>query len=349
MAFGVEGGPPVIFLNHADDVFWLGTSVSDIVLDLHPSGQAQTLTRRGVKNSKILPIPLNPPPQAFSYEAARRKIGIKPSTTLLLTVARECKYLPIGTHDFITITSRVVKKHSDVLLVAVGPENQGRWAGVAYTSNGRIRPMGGIIWSDLHAFYAAADIFLDSFPIGTGTAFLEAGMRGIPTIGLQFKEAPSLTECTDDVAFGDSNPFPASVEDYELQLTKMIAERYSFREKAKEYKDLIVAHHCSPGWNRYLFDIMDNLPSKHSIWVPSKADSTIEPVNNIVAEWDAEVLGKETAQETFTRLIVSYSNQLEKADVLQEQTTTFIKEFAKKPTAKKIKPFLYSCRKSLSN
>lgn len=129
----------------------------------------------------------------------------------------------------------------------------------------------------------------------------------------------------------------------------MIAERYSFREKAKEYKDLIVAHHCSPGWNRYLFDIMDNLPSKHSIWVPSKADSTIEPVNNIVAEWDAEVLGKETAQETFTRLIVSYSNQLEKADVLQEQTTTFIKEFAKKPTAKKIKPFLYSCRKSLSN
>ncbi len=57
VAFGVAEGPPVIFLNHADHAFWLGASVADVVANLRPSGQKITLGRRGIKNSKILPIP----------------------------------------------------------------------------------------------------------------------------------------------------------------------------------------------------------------------------------------------------------------------------------------------------
>lgn len=349
VAFGIEGGPPVLFLNHADDVFWLGVSIADVVLDIHPSAKEQSLKRRAVKNVRILPIPLNQPAQACSYETARQQLGIKPNTTVLLTVGRECKYLPIGTHNFPKIISKIVAKHPDVIFIAVGPENHDNWAKMSLLSKGRIRPMGGISWTNLTAYYASADIFLDSFPIGTGTAFLEAGMRGIPEIGLCFKEAPTITEGTDDIAFAGSNPFPSSVEAYESLLEKMISENSFFKEKAKKLKDQIIAHHCSPGWNYYLDDVMNNLPSKHSIWVPKTSDSLIEPVNNIIAEWDAEVLDKETPPETYARLIMSYANQLKKAEMLHEQTTTFMSEFLKKRNIKKVTPFLYRCKKGFTS
>jgi hypothetical protein len=347
VAFGVEGGPPVVLYNHADEVFWLGVSIADVVLDLHPLGQSQTLKRRGVQTSKILPIPLNEPPQAFSYEGAREQLGIKPSTTFLLTVGRECKYLPIGGHDFLGVVFKILKKHSNVVFLAIGPENRGRWAKVSAKAGGRIIPKGWIEWENLSPFYDSADIFLDSFPIGTGTAFLEAGNRGIPTIGLQFKEAPSITEGTDDVAFGNLNEFPSSVEEYTSLLEQMIAEPFSFREKAGKLKELIAAHHLPPGWNRYLDNVMRQLPSRHAIRIPKNLDSDIEPVDNLVADWDAKVLSNETVQQTYARLILSYATQLQKAEMLQEQTGNFLSEFLKIPSFGGFKRLLYDYKKGV--
>lgn len=341
VAFGVEGGPPVFLYNHADDVFWLGVSIADVVLDLHPAGQSQTLNRRGAKASKILPIPLNKPPEDLSYKDARERLGIKPETTVLLTVGRECKYLPIGEHDFLGIIYKILKKHSNAVLLSIGPENRGRWAKVSAMSGGRIIPMGGIEWSKLSPFYASADIFLDSFPIGTGTAFLEAGTRGIPTIGLQFKEAPSITEGTDEISFGNLNEFPSSVGEYTSLLEQMIAEPFPFKERARKFKALITEHHFSPGWNRYLDDAVRQSPSRHTINLPKNLPSNIEPANKIVADWDAEVLSNETAQQTYARIMFMYSTKLQKSEMLQEQTTNFLSVFLKTPNQAGARALLY--------
>jgi len=39
IALGVSGGPPVLLLNHASHMFWVGGSVADLVLNLRASGQ----------------------------------------------------------------------------------------------------------------------------------------------------------------------------------------------------------------------------------------------------------------------------------------------------------------------
>ena len=347
VAFGVKGGPPVVLYNHADDVFWLGISVADVVLDLHPSGQSQTLNRRGAKTSKFLPIPLNEPPEVLNYEHSRKQLGITPGTKVLLTIGRECKYLGVGGHDFLDVAGKILKKHSNAILFAIGPENQGIWAKAYEKSHGRINPLGGIEWSKLPPYYAAADIFLDSFPIGSGTAFLEAGLRGIPTIGLQFKEAPSITEGADELAFKDLNEFPSSIEEYSTLLEKMIAEPLQFRERARKFKELITIHHVSPGWTDYLTDIIRGLPKMHSINLPKSFDSNIEHVNNFVADWDAKVLGNETTKQTYARLMMSYSDQLQKAEVFQEQAINFARELLKAPDLYDLKMMLYYYRKSV--
>jgi len=346
LAFGVEGGPPVVLFNHADDVFWLGASIADVVLDLHPAGQSQTLKRRGVKASKILPIPLNNPPRAFSYDVAREKLGIKPGTTVLLTVGREPKYLPVAGHDFLGTVFKIMRKHSNLVLLAVGPKNQGRWAKASAMSGGRIIPLGRIDWSNLHSFYASADIFLDSFPVGSGTSYLEAAARAIPSIGLQFKDAPTLTEGPDEVAFGNLNEYPSTVEEYTGLLEQMIADPFLFREKAIRFKELVTAHHFPPGWNHYLDDVISQLPSRHATRLPKILNNCIEPVNNLIADWDAKVLNQETVQQTYAT-IMFYAPELQKAEMLQEQTASFVTEFLKTKNIHEFGSFLYYFKEGL--
>jgi hypothetical protein len=170
---------------------------------------------------------------------------------------------------------------------------------------------------------------------------------GIPTIGLQFKNASTITEGADEVSFGEENEFPSSVEEYTSLLERMIAEPLLFKEKARVFKKLINDHHFPPGWNHYLDEAIRQLPSKHVPMLPKNLPTDVELVNNIVADWDAEVLGIETAQQTYARLILSYSSQLQKTEILQEQASNFLGEFLKNPSFDKLRRFLYFSKESV--
>ena len=58
VAFAAEGGPPVVIMNHADHVFWLGTSVADVVGNIREFGKRLCEERRFARHSMLLPIPL---------------------------------------------------------------------------------------------------------------------------------------------------------------------------------------------------------------------------------------------------------------------------------------------------
>ena len=58
LAFADESGlPPVLFLNHADHLFWLGTSVADLVLNLRDAATDITIGRRGVEADRNFLLP----------------------------------------------------------------------------------------------------------------------------------------------------------------------------------------------------------------------------------------------------------------------------------------------------
>ena len=124
MAFGVSEGPPVIFLNHADHAFWLGASVADVVANLRPSGQKITLCRRGIKNSKILPIPILKAEPTPDYEVIRKQLGIKKDKIVLLTVGDQFKYTPFGGYDFVSIMEKLLRRNPNVILFAIGPKTR---------------------------------------------------------------------------------------------------------------------------------------------------------------------------------------------------------------------------------
>jgi hypothetical protein len=271
VAFGVPEGPPVIVLNHADHAFWLGSSVADAVANLRPSGQKITLGRRGVENSKILPLPLLRACPTYSKEVVRDKLNIKKDRIVLLTVGDQFKYTSFGGYDFVSIMEKLLRRNPNVVLFAVGPRQNRRWTEASTRVGGRIKTVGVINWSELQAFYACADIYVEGFPVGGLTAMLEAGARGIPIVGVRIPEAPILNG-SDDIAIEKFDLHVPSLETFTTSLECMITQPSIRSQKTTQVKQSIERIHFSPGWNDILDDVMHSLPSEHTPKLPDTSN-----------------------------------------------------------------------------
>ena len=99
----------VVFLNHADHVFWVGGSVADVVADIRPAGQRLSIEERSVPTSRssIVPIPLSTPPQS-DKRGARERLGLPQNAVVLLSIASGYKYGEIGRASCRERVSRLV-------------------------------------------------------------------------------------------------------------------------------------------------------------------------------------------------------------------------------------------------
>jgi len=270
IAFGTDGGPPIILFNHADHVFWLGASVADLVADNTLLGQRLSVTRRGVRDSKILPIPLSEPPLEPDRDAARRKLGIGNDMTVLLTIAPEERCLPFASYDFLGTIVTILQRNHRAMLIAVGPRHAGPWVKSSALVNSRIKAMGRR--TDLGLFYACADIYLPSFPLGGLTALLDAGLRGIPILGLYFREAPKLCGA-DDPSLEGLSTHASTIEEYITLVEQMIAKPALRYQKGEILEERIRRIHLPPGWNDFLERVLQSLPEEHKVKLPCTSPS----------------------------------------------------------------------------
>ncbi|WP_160687136.1 glycosyltransferase [Clostridium sp. C2-6-12] len=191
MAFGVEGGPPVIYMNHGDHLFWLGASIADLVADLRPSGQELTLTRRSCKNSCILPIPLEPK-KFYNKKEIREKYNIDENELVILTIASNYKFRSINNHNYIEIVKNIVNKIDNCKVYIIGPNDIGKWHEVNVETGGKIKALGVV--TEIDEFYQLADIYLDCFMMGSMTSLLDGSKYGLSIIKFTNNHCPILTE-----------------------------------------------------------------------------------------------------------------------------------------------------------
>ena len=183
MAFAERpAGPPVVFEEHADHVFWYGTGVADVVVNGRAIGRALSADRRYVEPSRPVHVPVPVPPVArtLTRAEAKRALGLNPDAPVLLTVGHEHKFAPVVEPSLCELALPVLRRHADAVLVAVGPAQAGPWAQAAAETGGRVRADG--TQADMTAYYHAADVYLDSFPFGSNTAMLEAAAHGTPVV-----------------------------------------------------------------------------------------------------------------------------------------------------------------------
>ena len=255
-----------MLLNHLSQKFWVGGSVADLVLNLRDSALEWSRAYRGVSRNAILPIPISAQDCAGSVPAearrvARHSLGLPLDATILLTIGHQYKYRPLPGIDFLEAAAGVLRACPRAYVVAVGPGEDSRWAAVREATGGRFRVVGRR--PDLAPFHAAADIYLEGFPVGSPTALLEAGLSGIPCV-----RAPRCVPfpfSADGVALAGV-PVPVDIPDY-VRTAIALAKSESRRLiEGSALAAAIRAHHAPGAWQRYLRDAEAALPKRHRIY-----------------------------------------------------------------------------------
>jgi len=183
LAFGgAYDGAPVVMVNHADHVFWLGTGNVSVLLSLREIGAEAAVAARGYprRNQLVVPTPLPGVARRLDRETAKRRLGIDPSRLLALTLARPVKYAATSWHPgFADVVGPPLRHLPELTLMAVGPaEQDAAWSSLAGSEQVALTGM----QPDPSVHLDAADLYLDSFPFGSVTSMLEAATRGTPVL-----------------------------------------------------------------------------------------------------------------------------------------------------------------------
>jgi len=266
LAFGVAGGPPVLLLNHADHLFWMGAAISDQVINLREASRDLCERLRGVDRNAMLPIPLSAPVDDSNQVSARSKLrerlGIPANVLVLLTIGSAFKYRAIGDLDFLAMARRLLVALPETHLIAVGPEARSfGWAKLIRDFKSRVHALGD--QRDLAPCHAAADVYLEGFPFGSITALLEAGLTGLPLVRLPRTAPPPFS--ADRYAISALIQ-PADTGAYFAQVVTLAKSPEARRRQGTAARDAIMNVHCADSWRTHLEALKKASPSAHSTY-----------------------------------------------------------------------------------
>lgn len=179
-------GKRVLFVNHADHVFCLGTSAADVVLEVCMTGWRTTKDRRAARSQSFMGIPF---PRMEKGELPQQTLRTGP----IVSMGGAIKFEPAGTLDFPSFVERVLQK-TDRSFVLIGPSAKDPWwPEVAQKFPDRVNLLGTQPSEEVTKILGSASCYIDSFPMDGGTAYSQAVMMGLPCFGPNSKEALGIS------------------------------------------------------------------------------------------------------------------------------------------------------------
>jgi len=250
-------GPAVVHFNHADHVFWVGTSAADVVADIRGSGRDLAVARRGTEPRRHvrLPIPIPAADRAIERSAAKRALGIPADAVVLLTAASPSKYVGVpGAPHFLELVLPVLEKEPDAVLVACGPTGPA-WAAAGERTGGRVQAAGPT--TDLALPIAAADVYLDSYPFASLTSSLEGASVGNPVLSFAPQDGDGLVMAVDDDALDRHLLRARTVDEYQSLLIELVEDERGRQERGAATAWEVLAQHTGDGWRGWVEDVYE--------------------------------------------------------------------------------------------
>ncbi|BAZ40637.1 TPR domain protein [Calothrix sp. NIES-4101] len=274
-----EQCPPIAFLDHGDHIFWLGASVSDVVISLRDSGMQIARQRRGIeaKRNVLLPINLEPIHRTLSRIEAKRQLNLPEDSVVVLSIARGIKYKTINGTSFADAHVPLLKQHQNAILIVIGAGDRQDWSNAIQQTNGRIKSFSETDNTDV--YYQAADIYVDSYPFSSNTSLLEAGCYEIPLVS-RFPYASEACAILGADAPGLTNKLihVGDLEEYTSVLSKLVQDEEYRNTLGKATRQKIIDTHVGKSWQRTLEDIYAYIPTLAPISVSS------HPIDRVILD-----------------------------------------------------------------
>ena len=277
LALADESGlPPVLFLNHADHLFWLGTSVADLVLNLRDAATDISIGRRGVAAERnfLLPTIVAPTTRLQSRAEAKAALGVPPDSILLLSVARRPKYRSIEGMSFADRHVKLLEKCPQAQLVVVGSGEPDDWKAAKARVGGRITGLSEV--PDPKRYFEAADIYVDSYPFVSSTSMMEAAGYGLPAVTIFTLPEAARIFGINHVGLVGTSLVAGTADEYETMLERLVVDEAFRAERGEATREAIERLHVPPGWCSSLEAALERVKS-----LPARANSAV-PTNDIV-------------------------------------------------------------------
>lgn len=255
---------PVIFYNHADHVFWIGVSISDLIVNLRGYSSTYNEKNRQCFNNTVLPLPI-PKGQNLnidvdesieSNESIKEQLGFKKDSQVIVTMACGYKYIPFFEYDFIKTAKKILAKNKNAVLLAIGPNPEAKmWEKAYRETNGRLKAIGEVENKVVQKYLKIADLGLDSFPISSFVALLEIARYNIPCLSL-------LTPLNDFDTFRDSGICCKNQD----ELVDLACEYLKNKDKYEnKLIDILENKHFEQGFKEQLISLYKEFPSSHQL------------------------------------------------------------------------------------
>jgi hypothetical protein len=289
--------PPTILLNHADHLFWIGLSSSDLVLHLRSSGARLSFARRGLSpdRSGILPVPLSRAPQPVRREDARRALGYSSGEVLAVSIASGYKFGSTEGGSMLPLLEQAMERCPDLRVLAVGPGDRAEWQAAAKRVAGRIVSFGNR--DDLAAIYGSADIYLDSYPFSSLTSMLEAGQQRIPLLAYSDAGPDADVLGFDDPATEGLAVRARSPAEYVSALEQLVDDPAARLERGRQIAGAIATSHEGQGWRDHLERAYARASAVHVSPRDLAEIPSVDPVPGTTSELDRRLLTLLDAQQ----------------------------------------------------
>jgi hypothetical protein len=271
LAFADKVGlPPILFLNHADHLFWLGPSISHMVINLRDAASDLSMSRRGIEPRRnfLLPTIVDATVRRRTRHDAKVSLGLNPDSILLLSVARQPKFRSLDGVSFADRHVKLLEKHPQAQLLVVGPGESEDWQRAKTQVNGRI--MGLPEQPNPQPYFEAADIYIDSYPFVSSTSMMEAGGYGLPLVTIFTLPREASIFGINHVGLVGTSLVARTFEEYDAILERLVLDSVYREQTGESVRRAVEKFHVPSAWHARLqaaFERALHLPLGNDEWI----------------------------------------------------------------------------------
>lgn len=176
IALNTPNRPQVIYVNHADHVFWTGASFCDSILNIRPYAENLTKMRRSANaKSILLPIRLDLSRKLMKRDEAKKLLQVS-DKKVFVTVSSVEKIFPDHNHNLFGVITKILATYTDAVYFLVGVTSE-QYVNITGSSPPSRLHLLGLV-ENPNVYQCAADVYLEGMPYNSLTALLEAIYAG---------------------------------------------------------------------------------------------------------------------------------------------------------------------------